>query len=176
MAVVSTDLKWYYSGGSANADANASLGGEISSVEITSNLLQNLFDNVSAAEASAGSTEYRCAYLKNTNGADTVNDMKLWISSNTPSTTTRVDIALDPAGIGNGVSPGMATTIADETTAPSGVSFANSPDPVDASTAIAIGNLTTGECQAVWFRRVVDSGTAALAHDPVTVTASGTPA
>ncbi len=175
MSVVSADLKWYYSGGNTNTNPDASLGGEISTHEITSNLVENLFDNVDAAEATSGMTDYRCAYIKNTNGTDAVDDFVIWIASQTPSASTRIDVGLDPAGIGNGVSPGMATTISPDTDAPSGVAFGGSPDPVSKATGLMIGQLDAGESQAVWFRRVINAAAPAVSNDPCTISVAGTP-
>ena len=44
MAIVASDIKIRLSGGGANSDVNASLGGAKSSVEVTDNSLHNLFD------------------------------------------------------------------------------------------------------------------------------------
>ena len=60
MPIVSGDIKYYLSGGGGNTNPNASLGGAISSTEITPASLHNLFDLVSSADASAGTDDYRC--------------------------------------------------------------------------------------------------------------------
>ena len=49
MAIISTDINYRLSGGAANSDTAASLGGAKSSVAAS-----NYFDDVSSAEASAG--------------------------------------------------------------------------------------------------------------------------
>lgn len=176
MPVVASDMKWYLSGGSGNTNPNASLGGEISATEVVTNTLANLFDNVSAVEAAAGDVEYRCAYLKNTHGTDTLNAVKLWVESNTPSSGTIIAIALDPAGITNGVSPpAVVASPLDENSPPPGVDFNLSPLPVDQASAITIGNMVAGSCIAVWFRRTVTAGAAAAAHDASTYRIEGTP-
>ena len=68
MAILSTDLKMYLSGGASNSDPAAALGGAISSSQRGT----NIFDNVTSGEASAGDTEYRGVYIKNTNGSQTL--------------------------------------------------------------------------------------------------------
>ena len=69
MSVLQSDIKFYLTGavsdGAVQADPNASLGGYRSASEITSGALNNLFDNISSAEASAGDTNYRCICVKN---------------------------------------------------------------------------------------------------------------
>lgn len=176
MPVINTDMKWYLSGGSGNTDGNASLGGAISTTEVPTSI-NDLFDAVTGQEASDGSIEYRCIYLKNTNGSSTLSDIALWIQANTTSAYTTLDIGLDPAGIGDGSSTGVATQASptDEVTAPSGVTFNHSPAPIDLSSGLAIGNLDAGEVQAIWLRRTVTAGAPALSSDDATLRIEGTP-
>ena len=71
MAVLAGDIDFHLSGGAANADPNASLGGAISNNQIVGGSLHNLFDQVAGAESSAGDSEYRCFYVRN-NSAQTL--------------------------------------------------------------------------------------------------------
>lgn len=178
MAVTASDMKFRLSGGLSNTDQNASIGGAISETDVVSNTLQNLFDNVSGAQAASGITEYRCIYILNDHATDTINSLVIWIQSNTPSADTIIAIALDPAGIGDGTSTGVAATPSplDESTPPPGVDFAVSPLPVDEATAISIGTLTAGQAQAVWIRRIVSAAAVAVSNDAATLRISGTPA
>lgn len=70
------------SGGSGNNDPNLSLGGQPSAFPITSGQLNNLFDDVTAEEASDGLNEYRAVYIFN-DGLETVYNVKLWLDSQT---------------------------------------------------------------------------------------------
>ncbi|WP_456478124.1 hypothetical protein [Geoglobus ahangari] len=169
MPLSSTDIKFYLSGGSSNTDPNLSLGGAISSTEITDAADNNLFDDVSGDEAANGSVEYRCFYVKNTHASITLQNAVIYISAETPA-GDQLDIGLDPAGVGDGTNTGVATTIADETTAPSGVTFSH---PLDKSSGLAIGNLGPGQCIAVWVRRTVPAGTAAYAANSATFRVEG---
>lgn len=112
-----TDLKWHLSGGADNVDPNQSLGGAISNTEVADGVDENIFDDVSAAEAEAGDTEYRCVYVKNTNATDTLYNAQVWIDQQTPA-GDEVQIALDPAGVGDGSTSGVAESVADEGTPP----------------------------------------------------------
>lgn len=167
-----TDIKKYYSGGSANTDPNASLGGEISSTTITSNQLQNLFANVSPAERASGKVDYRCFYFKNEHLTETLKDAVVYIASQTPSSDTSVEIGLDDAGIGDGSSTGVATTIVDELTPPDDVVFSA---PSNAGTGLAVGDLAPGECIAVWVKRTIEVGASAASNDPFTIRITGVP-
>lgn len=61
MPIIATDIHYRLSGGAANTDPNASLGGAKSSAAMPS----SIFDDVPSAEATAGSVEYRCIYIHN---------------------------------------------------------------------------------------------------------------
>ena len=118
-----------------------------------SNLTEQLFPDITGAQATTGLTSYRCEYILNTHGSDTINNVRAYIGSQ-PTGADDLAIGLDPAGIGNGSTTGVATTIANETTAPGGVVFTQ---PGDLVCAINIGNLAPNETQAVWVRRTVPS-------------------
>ena len=150
MAIVSTDIKYKLSGGAANADADASLGGVISSEVMPT----DIFDDVPSAEATAGTVEYRCIYVNNDHGSLTLQGPKIWIEANTPSATTTVAI-----GVGTSAESGTEQTVASETTAPAGITFA---EPADFAAGLAIGDIPFGGHRAVWLRRTVDAGTTAV--------------
>lgn len=166
MAVIAADMLFLLSGGAVNTDPEASLGGEISSEEVSS-ALNGLFNTVTADEASSGSTKYRCIYLQNINGVDTLSAIKLWIQSNTSSPDTTISIGLDPAG-----KNGDAVTIADENSAPAGVTFSA---PADAGSGLDIGDLASADFYGFWIRRTVSPGAASDAADTTQLRISGTP-
>lgn len=174
MAVTAADMKFYLSGGSSNSDPAASLGGEISTSEITSDVLNNLFDNVTPAQLADGSIDYRCFYIKNTNATDAIADLAVWIETQTTSADTVIDIQLDPAGISDGTSPSAIVLSPNEEDTDPGVDFAPSPSPVDYDTGLNIGTLNAGECIAVWVRRTVSAGGTA-GSDTCTLKIQGSP-
>ena len=151
MPIIASEIQYRLSGGAANSNPNASLGGVKSSTAWTS----TLFDDVSSAEATAGSVEYRCFYVHNANATLTLIAPKVWIQTNTPSATTTVAI-----GLGSSVQGGTEQTVANEATAPSAVSFT---EPADFASGIALGDIPAGGHRAVWIRRTVNAGTAAIA-------------
>jgi len=163
MPIVETDIKKYLSGGAGNTDPNASLGGVISSVEIVDNTVNNLFALAAATEAEAGSIKYRAFFIKNTHATLTYTTPKLYISSNTPSATTTVTVALaDETG-----SP--IETISDEDTAPVGPTFVTA---VDYANGISLGSLAPGESKGVWVKWTIDAATVAT-DDVMTFTVKG---
>ena len=165
MAITSSDLKIYLSGGGSNTDPNASLGGAISSTEVTDNTTHNLFDQVSGTESNAGDTEYRGVYLKNTHGTLTLQNTKIYISSNTASSDTTIDIALD-----GGATNATMETLSDESTAPSGETFTA---PTTYAGGLSIGSLAAGEKKGIFIRRAVSASAAAVNDDAVTIKYDG---
>ena len=150
MPIVSTDIQYRLSGGASNSDPALSLGGVKSSTAAS-----NYFDDVSSAEASAGDTEYRCVYVHNNHGTLSLIGAKVFIQTNTPSSDT--DVAI---GLGSSAINGTEQTVADESTAPTGVSFSA---PTTFAGGLAIGDLAAGAHKAVWVRRTVNAGAAAYA-------------
>ena len=168
MAVSPSDVIIRLSGGSINTDPDASLGGVMSNTSPDPIALNNLFGNVSAGESAAGSIDYRCVYILNNHGTDTLNSVAIWFNGDSPAAGSAMGLALDPAGIDED-----ATTIANETTAPAGVTFLTPYAEID---AIAIGNLGPGQYIGVWLRRTIEAGADAYANDGVTLRIKGTPA
>lgn len=163
MPIVTSDIKFYLSGGASNTNTNASLGGVISSTEVVDNSINNLFALALGTESDAGSTKYRAFFVKNTHATLTYTTPKLYISSNTPSATTAVTVALaDETG-----SP--IETIANEDTAPVGPVFVTA---VDYANGISIGSLAPGETKGIWVKWVINAGTVAVL-DTVTFSVQG---
>ena len=157
MAIVSTDIVYRLSGGASNTSPAAALGGAMSTVAggiITSAALNNLFDDVSGAESSAGDVEYRCLYVQNAHGSLTLQAAIAWIEALTNSAQTEFDIAL--AGEAVGVA---AETIANESTAPSGEVFTR---PTSKGAGLSIGDIPAGSYKAIWIRRTVTAGASAV--------------
>ena len=164
MAISATDIKFFLSGGTSNTDGDASLGGAISTTQASSSA-NALFDIVSGNEAAAGSTEYRCIYVKNDHPSLTLFLTRVFIQTNTPSTDTTVEIALGTAAIN-----GTEQTIANETTAPTGTSFSTAANE---GAALSIGDIPAGQHKAIWIKRIVSSSASAYDADGVTIRVKG---
>ena len=160
MPIVATDIKYSLSGGGSNPSPAASLGGARSSTEADA----GIFDNVSSAEAVAGDIEYRCIYVLNNHGSLTLQGAKIWVQSNTPSSDTTIDI-----GLGTSAINGTEQTVADEQTAPTGVTFSA---PANEGAGLSIGDLGSGQHKAIWIRRTVTAG-ASAASDGFTLRVKG---
>jgi len=165
--MILTDLLFLYSGGATNADPNASLGGVKSSHVVPSNVLENLFDEVSLAEREVGMIDYRCFYIENAHALDSLLLAALFIQSQTPATSTSIALGVDPAGIS-----AEAQTIVDQTTAPVGVTFLDYPPE---GNGLSLGSILAGDYIGIWARRTVAAMSSTPVSDPFTLRLTGVP-
>jgi len=94
----STDIKVYKTKSTAVADGEAGgdgLGGYRSSDEITTNIDENLFDDITAAESESGDTEYRGFMLKNTHATLSFVSAKVYMSTNSPNSDLTTQLETD---------------------------------------------------------------------------------
>lgn len=158
MAIQPTDIVLRLSGGTSNASAAASLGGaESSTVAPTSR-----FGTRPATDGSGGKVVYRCLYVHNTNASLTLQGATLSVSSDTPDASTTIAIGVGTAGVN-----ATEQTIANETTAPTGVTF---------GTTATLGNIPAGQSIAIWERLTITAGASAVSADPYTLQSSGSTA
>jgi hypothetical protein len=95
MAILSTDLKLFYSGTSGKSGPGGPQGGVISSVQVPVQTLSGgvtidntMFEDVTNSEAANGKTRYACFYLKNTHATLTASNIRAYQSSVTPGRDT----------------------------------------------------------------------------------------
>jgi hypothetical protein len=168
MPIVASDIVFRLSGGAANTAPASSLGGARSTAGggvIVTDTLNNVWDDVSGAESSAGDTEYRGIYVLNNHGSLTLTAAKIWISSNTTSADDTIEIALAGEGAG-----GTMETIANESTAPIGESFSA---PSSFAAGLSLGNLTAGQHYGIWIKRIVTAAASAANANPYTLSVQG---
>lgn len=187
MAIVAGDLDKYLTGASSDggvqAAPNAALGNYRSSTEVTNDADNNLFDDVSGAESSAGDTEYRCICIKNNHGSLELQNAKIYMQDSNIGAGNTLSFAVETPATAN-LTNGNAQTIANESTVPtsinttnhngvgSGVSDWSTATTYSGGVAVNIGghdvNLGVSEQIFVWIRRVI--GVAAAAASAVNFT------
>jgi hypothetical protein len=166
MPIAASDIAYRLSGGAGNTDPNASLGGAKSTTAIVDNTKNNLFDDVSGAEHTAGRVEYRAFYVHNGHGSLTLTSALVWIQSDTSGADSDLSIAVGTAAVN-----GTEQTIANETTAPTGVTWSDAA--VSRATGLALGDLPAGQHKAVWLRRTITAGSTPQAADTAQIQAGG---
>lgn len=177
MAIAQGDLIYYYTGSSTNAaaqtDPDASLGGYCASSAITSGNDNNVFDDVTGAEASAGDTEYRAIGFRNNHGSLALTSIAVWISSDTGNADD--DIKFDVEAPTGSETNGAIQTIADESTAPTGLGGWS--DATTKGTGKAApggdGDLAAGDWFGIWYQRIIAGSAGAAAAEAVTIRVEG---
>jgi hypothetical protein len=174
VAIVATDLKRRLTttaGSSGNSTAqgspDASLGKYVSTTDLTDATLQNLFDAVSGDDNAASEVEYRALGFYNAHGSLTYQAVKAWLSSETAGGAS-LAIGLDPVGV-VAVTAIAGTSIANEDTAPAGVTFSA---PTTKGAGLSVGDVPAGSCFILWLRRTA-ANTAALDTDGAVVAVEG---
>lgn len=167
MTIASTELHFRLSGGAANSDPDLSLGGTMSSETISDNTLNNLWDDVSAAEASAGDVEYRGIILYLATTSETLSNARVWISATTSADGDEWYITTDTSGLTTG--PVTMSSISDEGSTGSGMAGGF----VAAGTTLSIGNVTAGQGIGIWIKRSVSVGASSYASNSASITWDG---
>lgn len=96
MPVVAADVKFYQS------SHGASEGGAISGTEIVSGSANNLWPDISPADALAGGMYTRKWFMTNTNGVDALAAFSLWIDTVPTGTTEQLALGFDDANDDDG--------------------------------------------------------------------------
>lgn len=176
MAITASDILFKLSttsGSAGNSTAqgnvNNSLGKYISTTEITDNTLNNLFDNISGDENAASTVDYRCFFVHNSHASLTWLSVVAWISAEV-SGGASVAIGVDTtAASAIGSASAQALTVANETTAPAGVSFSTATTK---GAGVSLGDIPAGQCRAIWVRRTA-ANNAAVDSDGATIRCEG---
>jgi hypothetical protein len=173
-AIVAGDILTKFSvsaaaGNTTAGTAATSLGDQISTTQWTGGALNDLFDDISGDENAASEAEYRCIFIHNSNANNIYENCVVWISSEVGG-GANVAIGVDTTvASAIGSASAQALTVANEDTAPGGVTFTS---PTTKATGIVMGNIGTGQCRAFWIRRTA-TNSAALSADGVTLSIAG---
>lgn len=176
MAIVQGDLLFKYTGAAshdaAQADPDASLGGYRASNTITSGVDNNLFDDVTGEEAGSGDTEYRAVGFLNNHGSLPLTACKVWIQVDTGNGEDDISFAVEAPTPSE--TTGSIQTIADESTAPSAVSWSDATSKATGEACpLGSGEVGFGEWFGIWWRRVISAAASAAAAESCTVRVEG---
>lgn len=174
-AITSAEVLFKYSttagaaGNTTAGTAAGSLGKYVSTTQWAGGVANDLYDDISGSENSSGTVDYRCIFVHNSNSANVLQNTKAWLSAEVAG-GANVAIGVDPtAASAVGSATAQAVTIANETTAPAGVTFTS---PTNAGAGIDLGNIPNGQVRAFWVRRTA-TNSSALSADGVTIAVTG---
>lgn len=175
MPIVAGDIVLRYSvktgsaGDSTAGTMAGSLGKYVSTTAVATGA-NGLFDDISGAENAASEAEYRCIFVLNNHATLTLQNAVVYLSAEVAG-GANVAIATDNiAASAKGSASAQAAEVANEDTAPSGVSAFSSP--TTAGAGLSLGSLAPGQVKAVWVRRTA-TNSAAVDNDGVTIAVTG---
>jgi len=171
------------SDGGAQSDPNSSLGGYRSSTVITTNVDNNLFDDVSGAEAASGDTEYRCIAFQNKHASLELTNARVYLAESDIGSGNAISFAVEVPATANLTDGDAQGPVANESTAPtvnttdhngtgSGISDWSTASDYAGGVPVSQGahdaNLGVDEVIFVWIKRVI--GASAPAESGVNFT------
>lgn len=174
--IVTGEILWKYAvstGAAGNTVVGTAittaLGKYISQTAWAGGTINDLFDNISGAENAASTVDYRCIFIHNNNASNPLENAVVWLSAEVAGGAAIAIGADTTAASVIGSASAQALTVANETTAPAGVTFTS---PTTFGTGISLGTIPAGQCKALWFRRTA-ANTTALSGDGVTPSIQG---
>ena len=162
MTITANQLLFVLSGGAANSDVNASLGGPKSNTTLSDNVINNLFDDTSAAEAASGDQEYRGLFLMNTS-TETLSNVMLSISVNTPAAGDSIYFTTDTIGT---TTANTMSTVSNESTAPTAIGTWTTG-------ILSLGTFGPTKSWGVWVMKSTTAAAASQANNTATFVFSG---
>jgi len=161
MAIASTDILFYYPAVTAEGVGH----GGTSTASVIGTTKNALFDDVSGAEANAGTTDYRKLFIGLASGVSTqiLSNCVIWIASTTPATNEEIQIIT-----GTVLDSTFGTNVQSDVTG--NTKWAT---PVAKSDGGTVGVVGSGTAVGIWLRRCVTSGAAGYADDACTIRIEG---
>ena len=176
MAIVQGDLLFHYTGAvsheAVQTDPDASLGDYRASSLITTGVDNNVFDDVSGAEASAGDTEYRGIAFHNNHGTLPLTATVAWIQVDTGNGEDDISFKLEAPSASEVT--GAVQTIANESTEPTGGTWSDATSKATGEDCPLVSNeVGVDEWFCIWLRRVISASAGAQAAESVTMRVEG---
>ncbi len=171
-AITAADVKLYLSttaGSAGNANSGTvgnSLGKYVSTSQVSSTALNNLFPDLTGAQNAASQVDYQCFFILNdTASGNSMLNTVVWINSQVSGGAT-LAIGLDTTAASlKSASAAQALQIANATTAPSGVTFSAA---ASSGAGLSVGTIPPDFVRAIWVRRTA-ANSAPLNNDGATI-------
>lgn len=176
MAIVQGDLLYYYTGAvsheAVQTDPDASLGNYRASSLITTGVDENVFDDVSGAEADTGDTEYRAIAFHNNHGSLPLTACVVWISVDTGNGEDDISFWGEAPSVSE--ITGAIQTIANESTEPTSPTWSDATSKATGQDCpLASNEVGADEWFGIWLRRVISASASAAAAEAVTIRVEG---
>jgi hypothetical protein len=171
MPIVNTDILFKLSapgasaGNTTSGTSGNSWGNYISTTQLSSTPLNNLFPDITGAQNAADQVDYACVFIHNNTGSgDSMLNTVAWLPTSLfVSGGALIALAADTfAASAIGSSSQQAQKITASTNAPTGVSgwvspTGTTPTSPSYTNGIVLGTIAPGSCIAVWVRRTAQN-------------------
>lgn len=171
-AIIASEIKWHFTttaGAAGNSTANTTVGTFLGKYAASSlwagGGTNDLFADITGAQNAASQVDYAGLAIENGNAANAAQNSVAYLSSEVAGGASTAIGADTTAASALGSATAQLVTIANNTTAPAGVTFTS---PTTAGTGIALGSIPVANVKGLWVRRTA-ANTAALSGDGVTL-------
>lgn len=171
-AIVAGEIVWRFTttaGAAGDTTVNTTVGTFLGKYAATSawagSVLNDLFPDITGAQNAANQVDYAGLAFLNNNAANTAQNSVLYLSAETAGGASIAVGADTTAASAKGSATAQLLTIANNTTAPAGVTFSS---PTTAGTGVSLGNVPVANVKGLWVRRTA-ANSAALSGDGVTL-------
>lgn len=171
-AIIASEIVYRYTttaGAAGDSTANTTvgtfLGKYASSSAWAGGGTNDLFADITGAQNAASQVDYAGLAILNNNGANSAENSVAYISSEVAGGASVAIGADTTAASAKGSASAQLLTIANNTTAPAGVTFSS---PTTAATGVSLGTIPTGNVKGLWVRRTA-ANSSALSADGVTL-------
>lgn len=158
-------LQFRLTGGSSNASPDASLGGVMSSNQLSGTALNNLFDNVQPDEATSGDIEYRMIDIYNSGNAPATG-VEIYIDPQTSSADTSLEVGHDATNDPHAAAANLET-LTDEETAPAAPAITFGEHGPGAK--LALPDIPAGQACRIALKRIVGASAVNTSNDEATL-------
>lgn len=159
-------------GNSVAGTAAGSLGTWISTTAWAGGAVNDLYDDITGAENSASTVDYRCIFVYNSNASNSYQNAVVYLSAETAGGAS-IAVAADSTAasvLASGTAQALTGTT--ETAPGAGVTGLSYSSPTTAAAGVSLGSIPSGQVKAFWVKRTA-ANTAALSADGVTIAISG---
>ena len=176
MAIVQGELLFKYTGAAshnaAQSSGDASLGDYRAADNISTGVDNNLFDDVSGAEASAGHIDYRAIAFVNTNGSLPLTACKVWIEVDTGNGEDDISFEVEAPSVDE--TTGAIEDIGTEGTEPAANTWSDATSKATGKDCpLGSNEVGAGEWFGIWLRRQISASASAAAAETVTMRVEG---
>jgi hypothetical protein len=147
--------------------SGSNLGGVVNAAEIEEDALHNVFPMATSFELENGVRDWQCLYIHNQHPNVTARGLVMF-AEGTSNSSTSMRFGVDPAGVGDGTTFGVAQIIDNKSDPPIDITWRNGKNRTDPE-ALVLPEITGNKYLPVWFERYIPPGTRSAEDDNIKI-------